>query len=110
MRHEKLYGIAPDGVSLVELRVGFREMTVGEIRTWLKAAGLVSGDVVDCTLFADFSLPDLLHLTTLTQADIDLMPPSELRRAFAIAQEVNPDFFEMRQRVVALGQKALSGN
>lgn len=31
MRHEKLFGIAPDGVSLVELRVGW-EMTVGEIR------------------------------------------------------------------------------
>lgn len=44
-----------------------------------------------------FSLPDP-HLTTLTQADIDLMPPSEIRCAFAIAQEVNPDFFEMRQR------------
>ncbi len=108
MRREDLFGIDKDGLTLIKLRVGFKEMTVGEIRAWLKASGLVSGDAIEATLFADYSLPDLLHLTTLTDAEIDLLPPSEIHRAFAFAKEVNPDFFEMRQRVVALGRQALS--
>lgn len=85
-----------------------RELTVGEIRAWLKEAGAVSGDVVDATLFEDFSLPDLSMMTTLVPEAINAMTPGELRQVRKAAEEVNADFFAMRSRVVALGRQALS--
>lgn len=108
IRYEKLLGVNPEGSTLVELRAGFKELTVAEMRAWLKDAGLVSGDVIDCTLFEEFSVVDLRHLSNLSADEIGMLPPSELRRAFAIAREVNADFFAMRARVAALGRQALS--
>ncbi len=89
-------------------KVAVRELTVGEIRQWLKESGAVSGDVVDVTLFEDFSLPDLTWMTTLTAESISDMTPSELRKVRAVCEEVNVDFFAMRSRSVALARKALS--
>jgi hypothetical protein len=84
-----------------------RELTVGEIRAWLKDSGAVSGDVVDATLFEDYSLPDLTRMSSLSAADIAELAPSELRSVFDAAREVNADFFLMRSRVLALGRAAL---
>ncbi len=91
------------GGKLVEVK----EMTVGEIRAWLKDSGAVSGDLVDATLFEDYSLPDLARMTSLTAADVADLAPSELRLVFEAAREVNADFFLMRSRVLALGRAAL---
>lgn len=88
-------------------KVHVRELTVGEIRAWLKDSGAVSGDVVDATLFEDFSLPDLTRMTSLTAAEVADMAPSELRLVFEAVREVNADFFLMRSRVLALGRAAL---
>lgn len=104
-----LVGSTPTG-GLIEIPAQVKELTTGEIRVWLKAAGMVSGDIVDCTLFDDFSLPDLMTLTTLTAEQIDQLPPSELRRARQKAEEINADFFAMRSRVVRLGQQALANS
>lgn len=87
--------------------VQVRELTVGEIRAWLKDSGAVSGDVVDATLFEDFSLPDLTRMTSLAAAEVADMAPSELRLVFEAVREVNADFFLMRSRVLALGRAAL---
>lgn len=89
--------------------VQVKELTVGEIRAWLKDSGAVSGDVVDATLFEDSSLPDLTYMTDLTPSGIAELAPSELRRVFDVAHEVNADFFLMRIRVLALGRAALQG-
>lgn len=104
-----LVGSTPTG-GLIEIPVQVKELTTGEIRAWLKASGMVCGDIVDCTLFDDFSLPDLSVLTTLTAEQIDQLPPSELRRARQKAEEINADFFAMRNRVVQLGRQALANN
>jgi len=102
-------GSTPAG-GLIEIPVQVKELTTGEIRAWLKASGSVVGDVVDCTLFDDFSLPDLMTLTSLTADEIDQLPPSELRRVRQKAEEINADFFAMRNRVVQLGRQALAGS
>lgn len=91
-------------------KVQVRELTVGEIRAWMKDSGMVSGDLVDAALFEEFSLPDLLRMTDLTTDDVAGMAPSELRQVFAVAEEVNADFFGMRSRALALGRAALSGD
>lgn len=89
-------------------KIAVRELTVGEIRNWLKESGAVSGDVVDAALFDDFSLPDLTMMTSLDAEAINAMTPSEIREVRRVAEEVNADFFAMRSRVVALGRRVLS--
>lgn len=89
-------------------KIAVRELTIGEIRNWLKESGAVSGDVVDATLFDDFSLPDLTMMTSLDTEAINAMTPSEIREVRRVAEEVNADFFAMRSRVVALGRRMLS--
>ena len=107
VRTEELRGVDLDG-KVVVISADFKELTVGEIRQWLKASGTVQVDVVDMALFEDFSLPDLTYLSSLKSDDLDRLPPSEIKRAFAFAQEVNADFFQMRSRAVELGRTVLS--
>lgn len=95
-------------IEVGERKIAVRELTIGEIRNWLKESGAVSGDVVDATLFDDFSLPDLTMMTSLVPESINAMTPSEIREVRRVAEEVNADFFAMRSRVVALGQRVLS--
>ena len=99
--------------------VTIRELTVGDIRVWLKrieppATGEV-GEVVDIlgeVLIEGESLDDLMRMTSLTQADIDALSPSELRgllaRVMPVVREVNADFFAMRARLAGIGQAALA--
>lgn len=89
-----------------------REMTVGEIRAWLVSKTPdAQGDLVDSMLFKDLAIPDLVNMTNLVKEDLDRYPPSELRtKVIAKAKEVNPDFFEMCERVLAVSQKILAQN
>ena len=89
-------------------KIRVRELTVGEIRAWLKDSGMVSGDLVDAALFEEFSLPDLQRMTDLSIEDVAGLAPSDLREVFKACEEVNPDFFSMRSRALALGRAALS--
>lgn len=90
-------------------KVQVRELTVGEIRAWLKDSGMVSGDLVDAALFEEFSIPDLCAMTNLSADDIDALQPSEIREVAAVAKEVNADFFAMRNRFVTLGRQIVAG-
>ena len=60
-------------IEVGERKIAVRELTIGEIRNWLKESGAVSGDVVDATLFDDFSLPDLTMMTSLVPESINAM-------------------------------------
>mgnify|MGYP001000146575 CR=1 FL=1 len=86
--------------------VQVRELTVGEIRAWLKDAQFATADVVDLLLFADIDLPALRRMTNLDDADLDAMPSSDVRQVIEAAREVNADFFAMRDRVMATGHGA----
>jgi len=97
-------------IEVAGLKIQVRELTVGEIRAWLKDSGMVSGDLVDAALFEEFSLPDVLRMTDLTTEAVAGLAPSDLRQVFAACEEVNADFFAMRSRALALGRAALSGN
>lgn len=90
-------------VVLGERRVSVRELTVGEIRAWLKSlATLADGDAVDAALFSEITLFDLTRLSDLSADEIDRLTPSELRQVIDAAKEVNADFFGMRARLLAL--------
>lgn len=85
--------------------VTVKELTVGEIRQWLKAleGGAGSVDVIGGALFEDLTFADLQRFTDLAVAEFDAWAPSELRQLIALIKEINPDFFLLRGRLVVLG-------
>ena len=95
-------------VKIGERAVSVKELTLGEIRGWLRESSSPAGDVVDATLFEDFDAQDLCVMTSLKGAELDALTPTECRELAAACREVNADFFAMRQRVVAMGRQLLS--
>lgn len=77
-----------------------RELTVGEIRVWLKELTLESTpDLVTEALFDEVSLGDLARMTDLTVGDMDALLPSQLRLLMETAREINRDFFALRAKL-----------
>lgn len=82
--------------------VNVRELSVGEIRAWLKELTLESApDLVTEALFDDVSLNDLARMTDLAVTDMDELMPSELRTLLESAREVNRDFFTLRAKLTS---------
>lgn len=86
------------------LAVTVRELTVGEIRAWLKEVQSQSPeiDVVDVMLLRDVSLQDVARLTSLTHAQIETVGPSKLKEVVAVAREINDAFFDLRARLLTV--------
>ncbi len=87
--------------------VTVRELTVGEVRAWMKdVAARVGGkvDVVGEMLLDDCSLIDLQRMSDLTDAVADALGQSEIREVADAAKELNPNFFGMRSRLMELGE------
>lgn len=80
------------------LAVTVRELTVKEIRAWLKDVQERSDavDVVDVMLLRDVSLQDVMRMTSLTSDQVETLGPSQLRRVVVAARENNEDFFALR--------------
>lgn len=95
-------------VRIGAIDVKVKELTLGEIRAWLKESATAPGDVIDATLFEDFDAQDLRYMTDLRADQLDTLTPSECRALAAICEEVNADFFAMRKRVVVSGHQLLS--
>lgn len=88
-------------------RVQVRELDVSEIRAHLNALGRVPDDLAEfdipgAMLFPEVSFDDLRAMSDLTDAELGLLAPSELRPVVDAVKEVNPDFFGMRARLVKL--------
>lgn len=98
-------------VAIAGIDVLVREITVGQVRDWLRDLD-AQGDAVDVCLFDDISLPDLYRMTSLTREQADVMAPRQLREVVEAARALNADFFAMRARLAQLGarlQKNSSG-
>ncbi len=88
------------------LVVNVRELTVGDIRNWLRdMQELKEFDLVDGALFQEdgASIDDLLRITDLDKAEIDKLPPNDLSKVIAKCKVVNPHFFRFRAAVVEIG-------
>lgn len=93
------------------VKVNIVELTLGEIRAWLKDVATASPDpegVVDALLFDDFDPAALLRMTDLSREQLDAFTPTDLRKLAAECREVNADFFAMRQRMAAAQRQMLS--
>lgn len=96
-------------VILGEHSITARELTVGEIRTWMKRlAGESEHDPVGAVLLEEISLADLKEMTDATDEQLDGLKPSQLRQLYAACVEVNPDFFALRERIEGLGKSVLA--
>ncbi|WP_146603114.1 hypothetical protein [Pseudomonas sp. 57B-090624] len=92
------------------LGIQCRELTVEEIRDWLKSmeARTVEPDLVRDSLLPDFTLDDLERMTNATAEQLGGMTPSELRELGEDCKAVNPDFFDLRARVGEAGRQLLA--
>lgn len=96
------------GTGLAARAVIVRELTVGEVRAWLKrAAESTGGDLVDDGLIDEIALHDLVAMTDLRIEQLDELTPNQVRQLLAACQEVNKDFFALRERVAAVGRRLL---
>lgn len=85
-----------------------KELTVGEVRAWLKrladGAG-VGGDAVEMMLFGDFTLPEIAPFVD-GQIAWDECTQADARRVFEAVKRLNPDFFALRERLSAIGRRS----
>ncbi len=97
-------------ITVADRAVTIRELTVADIRVWLKSLETVTAefDLVGSELIDGTDLADLAIMTDLTAADLDASTPSELRQVFDACREVNADFFALRGRLEQIGQAALA--
>ena len=83
-----------------------KELTVAEVRSWLVAndrakaikesAELEDDITISNIIFSDFTLFDLeLMMDGITVKQMMHFAPSQLDKIFAVAKEVNPDFFRI---------------
>lgn len=101
------------------LTVTLRELTVGDVRAWLKSLESLSPqgrgqgegeslDLVGVALIDGHDLADLAVLTDLTPEQIDTLTPSQIRTVFDAARKVNADFFTLRATLADIGRAALA--
>ena len=97
-------------LTLDERDIAVRELTVADIRNWLKTLETAPAefDLVGTALIDGFDLADLALLTDLTPAAIEAFTPSQIRTVFDAARAVNADFFVLRERLAQIGQAALA--
>ncbi|RCX31702.1 hypothetical protein [Thioalbus denitrificans] len=96
-----------------ELTVTVRELTVSEVREWLQAISTESEenhetDLIDGFLFKELTLRDLRRMTDLSDDQVEASTPSQLRVVLEACKEVNPHFFELRTRLIEVGEKAVA--
>lgn len=92
------------------LGIQCRELTVTEIRDWLKCMDTQAQapDLVADSLLPQFTLDDLERMTDATPETLAGMTPSELRQLGDDCKAVNTDFFDLRARIEEGGRRLLA--
>lgn len=91
------------------LGITCRELTLTEIRDWMKelAEARPDVDLVGDTLIEGVTVADLGRMTDATPEQLGKLAPSELRELGSDCKEVNADFFALRDRLDAHGRQIL---
>ena len=96
-------------IQIGERTVTVRELTVGEIRDWLRdmEARNTKLDLVDGMLLTELALSDLCRMSDLPEDALDDLTQSEIDALLEAARELNPHFFGMLARLAEAGRKLL---
>ncbi|MDF3931397.1 hypothetical protein [Pseudomonas citronellolis] len=89
------------------LKVEVRELTVGEIRQLLKTMAEGSDDLVGYSILEEIGLAQLQLMTNLEPEQLEDLAPSQMRKVYEAAREINKDFFDLLGRVEAGGRRVL---
>lgn len=104
----------------VEVKVGertftVRELTVAEVRDWAVRveSGLLPVDPVGALMSPDWSLADLVEMSSATAEDMEAMTFAEVSSIAEAARKLNPHFFSLRAALMdvarRVAEKALHG-
>lgn len=90
-------------------KVRIRELTVQEVRDWLRIVerGDVGKNPALALLLEDFTLFDLQSMTDVQEAELLRFTPTELAQINQYCREVNRAFFLLRDRMTAVGDELL---
>jgi cyanate lyase len=88
------------------LTVRVKELTVADIRSWLRAMqDMGAVDVVNAGLFDEegASIDDVLMMTDLDREELEQLTPAEVSQVIEKCKRVNPHFFRFRAAMVEYG-------
>lgn len=84
-------------------RITVRELTVAELRNWLKDLENAKDKTIDLVtegIIPDASLTDVSRMIDLTLEDLDALTPTQIAGMVAVCKELNPHFFQLRDRLM----------
>ncbi len=81
--------------------ITIREVSVGEIRAWMKELELSETDVMDVALHKGWHMGAVRMITGLSREQLDEFLPSERRLIAQTCEAVNGDFFDLIRMVLA---------
>ncbi len=90
-------------VTIQELIVTVNELTVSDVRDWLKSMSEREDfDIVNAGLFKaeNCTIDDLLFMTDIDKAELDQLTPTQIILIIDKAKKVNPHFFALRAMIV----------
>ena len=96
-----------------------RELSIAEIRTWFNdwisfgkqiQSGTKEVDALGELLFQGIALRELGYMTNLSAQQIESLSPSAMAKLIEAIKEVNPDWYQVRTMMKAMGEKALAEN
>ena len=79
--------------------IEIRELTLGEIRAWLKASETRTPDVVSTLLVPDDGIDVVLAASDVTGNELEALAPSEIKAVAAGIKALNADFFALPARL-----------
>ena len=86
-----------------------REVSVAEIRAWMKELELAETDIMDVALQRGWHMSAVRLITGLSKEQLDEFLPSERRVIAQTAEAVNGDFFDLIRTALHPVLSKLSG-
>ncbi|MCU0839976.1 MAG: hypothetical protein MUE49_14840 [Rhodospirillales bacterium] len=96
-------------ITVAGQEITVREVSVGEIRAWLKEIELEDTDVMDVALQKGWHMSAVRLITGLSRDQLDEFLPSERRVIAQTAEAVNGDFFDLIRAALGPVLSRLSG-
>ncbi|MDX1816118.1 MAG: hypothetical protein R3180_00260 [Marinobacter sp.] len=93
------------------LTVAVRELTVADIRSWLRSMqDMDTVDVVNAGLFEaeGCSLDDVLMMTDIDRQELEQLTPADISLVIEKCRKVNTHFFRFRAAMVEFGSSSLT--